>query len=164
MSLADKLMRYGVDTLPHVRYMSKKAWSEKCIGGSSTKSLPPVELRNSDVPAVVRSFQLSAMKFFYGHARPCLYHVGWSPHATDMHAFMLLLLLGGIDSRRCAEARPADRLLLAGQSPAHTYLKQHWQPLQVLALSQSLFCLLLRPILTTAIAALENLQSEDLAL
>ena len=35
-----------------------------------------------------------------------------------------------------------------GQSPAYTYLKQPWQPLQVFVLSQSLFCLLLQPILT----------------
>jgi hypothetical protein len=35
-----------------------------------------------------------------------------------------------------------------GQSPAYTYLKQPWQPLRVLALSQSLLCLLLQPIYT----------------
>ena len=35
-----------------------------------------------------------------------------------------------------------------GQSPAYTYLKQPWQPWQVFALSQSLFFLLLQPILT----------------
>jgi hypothetical protein len=34
-----------------------------------------------------------------------------------------------------------------GKSPAYTYLKQPWQPLQVFALSQSLFCILFQPIL-----------------
>ena len=34
------------------------------------------------------------------------------------------------------------------ESPAYTYLKQPLRPLQVFTLSQSLFCLLLQPILT----------------
>ena len=47
------------------------------------------------------------------------------------------------------EATHSSYLCVAppGQSPAYTYLKQPWQPLQVFALSQSLFCLLLQPAL-----------------
>jgi hypothetical protein len=52
---------------------------------------------------------------------------------------------------RCAEAlqtvsgRPGSPLPVIA---AYTYLKQHWQPLQVFTLSQSLFFLLLQLILT----------------
>jgi hypothetical protein len=43
ISLAGKLMRYGVDTLPHVRCMKKKAWS-LLIGGLVDKISPAFEL------------------------------------------------------------------------------------------------------------------------
>jgi hypothetical protein len=53
---AKGLMRYGVDTLPHVRCVLKKTWS---VLGLVDKISPAFELRNSGVSAVVRSFQLS---------------------------------------------------------------------------------------------------------
>jgi hypothetical protein len=54
-------MRYGVDTLPHVRCMYIKKLG--ICWGLVDKISPAFELRNSGVPAVVRSFQLSCMKF-----------------------------------------------------------------------------------------------------
>jgi hypothetical protein len=81
----------------------------------------------------------------------------------------VLLLLGGIDNRRCAKAlhtvSPGSPLPVIA---AYTYLKEHRQPLQVVTLSQSLFFLLLHspylPKTATAFAALANLPSEVLTL
>jgi hypothetical protein len=57
--------------------------------------------------------------------------------------------IAGVGQRRCAEAlqklSPGSPLPILA---VYTYLKQPSQPLRVFTLSQSLFCLLLQPILT----------------
>ena len=93
--------------------------------GLVDKISPAFELRNSGVPAVVRSFQLSASTL----RRP---------------------IKSASISSQAGHRVPLTSLCVAppGQSPACTYLKKSWQPLQVFALSRPLLCLLLQPILT----------------
>ena len=70
MSLAGKLMRYGVDTLPHVQYMLKNNLECKVYWGLFDKISPAFELRNSGAPAVVlRPFRLRVIE--RGHSRDC---------------------------------------------------------------------------------------------
>jgi hypothetical protein len=115
-------MRYGVDTLPHVRCIKKTlgvCW------GLVDKISPAFELKlgcagsRQVIPAVCHRLGLK--------------------RASSS--------VPGVSAGHCV---PLTCLCVAppGQSPAYTYLKQPWQPLQVFALSQSLLCLLLRPILT----------------
>ena len=135
-------MRYGVDALPHVRCIYKQAWS---VLGLVDKISPAFELRNSGVPAVARSSQLSAsalrrpiksasISSQAGHRVPLAY-LYVAPPGSWVGSTAVDV------PRHCRQSPP-------GQSPAYTYLKQPWQPLQVFALSQSLFCLLLQPVLT----------------
>jgi hypothetical protein len=70
MPLADKLMRYGVAISYRMCDICEKKLGVQSVLGFVDKMSPAFELRNSDVPAVARSFQLPAMKFV--RARPCL--------------------------------------------------------------------------------------------
>jgi hypothetical protein len=125
----------------------KKAWSAL---GLIDKISPAFELRNSGgcassrqvIPAAspnastanwpIESASISSQA---GHRVPLAYLYVAPPGSWAGSTTVAV-------PRHCRQPPP-------GQSPAYTYLKQPWQPLQVLALSQPLFCLLLQPILIT---------------
>jgi hypothetical protein len=133
-------MRYGVNALPHVlkkilecigarrQNLSRLIRVEK-LGCAGSRQVIPAASPNASTANKVRVYIKSSS----------------SPRTTGTPLCCSSWVLGGIDSRRCAEAL---QTVSSWASPACTYLKQPWQPLQVFALSQSLFCLLLQRILT----------------
>jgi hypothetical protein len=111
--LADKLMRHGVDTLPHVCNMyPKQTW---CLLWARRQNLSHLRVeklgcagsRAQVIPAVYRLLRLRV-----GH------QVGPA-----------VILEASTGMPASVSSRPD---LTDSQSPAYTYLKRHWWPLQPL--------------------------------
>jgi hypothetical protein len=148
----------GMGSMPYrMCDICKKKLGVHSVLGARRQNLSRLRVEILDtrmyVPAVARSFQLPTMKFL--RARPCLYHVGWSPRATDI-PLCCSSWVGSTAAavpRHCRQTGASSwavsslylpKTALAAlasacpfpvtaspSSPAYTYLKQQLQPVQI---------------------------------